>query len=132
MKVLLIDDCLDTGNLVKQGLFPIEVTHSLSIAEAHTVLKSTKFDLILIDVTLPDGDGFTFCRELSKNPLLASTPLILLTAKDELADKVFGFNCGASDYITKPFHIPELQARVNAHLRITKRIDDLSLKSKYF
>ncbi len=132
MKILLIDDCVETGILVKQCLFPLEVVHTLSITNARAILENTVFDLVLIDVTLPDGDGFTFCSEISKITDYAATPLILLTAKNEISDKVFGLNCGACDYITKPFHLPELKARINAHLRHKKLVADFRLKSKYF
>lgn len=132
MRILLLDDCEETGILVKQSLFPLEVIHALSIQKAKTILENMSFDLLLIDITLPDGDGFSFCSEISKNPHYSATPLILLTAKDEVSDKVFGLNCGACDYITKPFHLPELKARINAHLRHKRLVSDFKLKSKFF
>ena len=117
MQILLIDDCKETGILVTQSLYPLELTQALSIAEARNILKNKIFDLLLIDISLPDGNGFLFCSEISKHPNYLATPLIMLTAKDELSDKVHGLNCGACDYITKPFSLPELKARINAHLR---------------
>lgn len=132
MKVLLIDDCEDTGNLIKQILYPLELIHSLSISNAQSVLENMKFDIILIDVSLPDGNGFDFCSEISKNSHHEGTPLVLITAKGDPSDKVYGLNCGACDYITKPFHAPELKARINAHLRHKRILNDFRLKTKYF
>ena len=132
MQILLVDDCKETGILVKQCLYPLEITQTLSVAEARKILEDKVFDLVLIDIMLPDGNGFIFCNEVSKHPNYLATPLILLTSKDELADKVYGLNCGACDYVTKPFSMPELKARINAHLRQKMLITDTSYKSKYF
>ena len=73
-----------------------------------------KFDLVLLDVMLPDLDGFEVCRKVRE---FSSVPIIMLTAKDELEDKVTGLDLGADDYITKPFAIQELMARIRAALR---------------
>ena len=132
MKILLIDDSYEMGLVIKQCLIPLEVTQSLTLKDARTVIETTRFDLVLIDVSLPDGDGFSFCSELSAHPLYTSTPFIMLTAKDNIADKVFGLNCGACDYITKPFFIPELKARIHAHLRHYQLLKNSTLKTKYF
>ncbi|MEZ0392128.1 MAG: response regulator transcription factor [Pseudobdellovibrionaceae bacterium] len=115
-KILLIDDCEDTGLLVKNSLDLYLIHHVRSLAEAESALKEHGFQLVLIDVTLPDGNGFDFCKKLSQNLLHQKIPRILLTAKAETAEKVFGFTCGADDYITKPFHVTELRARVDRYL----------------
>lgn len=117
MKILLIDDCQDTGLIVGNSLQPYEVRQALSVSEAREVLKSESFHLLLIDVTLPDGDGFRVCSEFSRDPGLASIPKILLTGRADIEDKVFGFHCGADDYITKPFSGDELRARVEARAK---------------
>lgn len=132
MKVLLVDDSADVGNLVKQSLNPLTTVQSLTLSDARKMMATTHFDLMLIDVNLPDGDGFSFCNEVFKNPLYTTTPLILLTSKNEVADKVFGLNCGACDYITKPFQSMELNARVQAHLRHRSLLTEASLKTNYF
>lgn len=116
-RILLIDDCEDIGYLVNVSLEAYKVDQVRSLAEARTLLADGAYDLLLIDVVLPDGDGFRFCRELAQDPRLGSVPKILLTAKQTTSDKVFGFNCGADDYIVKPFDTPELKARVEARLR---------------
>ncbi len=132
MKILLVDDSYEMGIVIKQCLIPIEVTQSLTLENARALIETTRFDLVLIDVSLPDGDGFSFCSELSAHPLYASTPLIMLTAKDEISDKVYGLSCGACDYITKPFFTPELKARIQAHLRHYQLLKNSTLKTKYF
>ena len=72
------------------------------------------YDLVLLDIMLPDMDGLTICQNVRK---LSDIPIIMLTAKDEINDKVTGLDIGADDYITKPFAIQELLARIRATLR---------------
>lgn len=117
MRILLIDDCKDMGILVTSSLKPYEVRQAFSVEEARSVIGRENFDLLLIDVTLPDGDGFRVCSELSRDPTLAGVPKILLTGRADVEDKVFGFHCGADDYVTKPFAGGELRARVEARAR---------------
>ena len=81
--------------------------------------KSRGFDLILLDVMLPEKDGFEVCRELRRAGV--DTPIILLTARALEAEKVLGFEVGADDYVTKPYSARELRARVKAHLRRATR-----------
>ena len=91
------------------------------------------FDLILLDITLPDIDGVEICRILRAEKI--STPIIMLTARTEEIDKVIGLETGADDYITKPFSIRELMARVKAILRrteISKNIGDVPDKIIFF
>lgn len=117
MKVLLIDDCVDVGHLVHISLKPFHVDQVFNLAEARRALLSNDYHVLIIDVVLPDGNGFKFCEELSSHPKVRSVPKILLTSKASTSDKVFGFNCGADDYVTKPFDPPELKARVDLKLR---------------
>jgi len=84
-------------------------------AEAVLRARSEAFDLILLDVMLPNKDGFEVCRELRRGGL--KTPIILLTAKTQEAEKVLGLDVGADDYVTKPFSPRELRARIRALLR---------------
>jgi DNA-binding response OmpR family regulator len=116
-RILLIDDSVDFGELIKVSLNPYEISQAFSAEEAKTVLKRDSFDLIMIDIILPDGDGFRVCSDLANEEKLKNTPKILITAMASVSDKVFGLNCGADDYITKPFQTSELKARVDARLR---------------
>lgn len=81
---------------------------------AYERIMQENYDLILLDVMLPDMDGFTICRKVRE---LSQVPIIMLTAKDDLDDKVQGLDIGADDYITKPFATPELLARMRVVLR---------------
>lgn len=85
------------------------VTIAAEKEQAERLLRSEKFDLILLDVSLPDGDGFELCREIKEKDL---APVIFLTARDEEKDVVLGFDLGADDYVTKPFRNRELISRI--------------------
>ena len=86
---------------------------------------SGEFDLILLDVMLPGMDGFEICRRIREK---SGVPIIMLTAREEETDKVFGLEIGADDYITKPFSMRELMARVQANLRRTRRAEPEAAK----
>jgi DNA-binding response OmpR family regulator len=74
-------------------------------------------DLVLLDLNLPDVDGLTICRELRRHEATRRVPILMLTARAEERDKLLGFDLGADDYVTKPFSMKELLARISAHLR---------------
>lgn len=78
-------------------------------------------DLILLDVMMPDMDGYEVCRRLKSDPVTASIPVVFVTAKSEVEDETHGFSLGAVDYITKPFHLPIVSARVQTHLRLSRQ-----------
>ena len=125
-KILVVDDekpivDLISFNLKKEGH---EIIEAHDGEQAYNMALSEKPDLILLDVMLPKMDGFTDCRKLREK---ISTPIIMITAKEEEVDKVLGLELGADDYMTKPFGIRELIARVKANLRRTEietQIDD--------
>ena len=94
------------------------VEHALLGREGLQRLRSGNFDLVVLDVGLPDLNGFDLCRELRT---FSQVPVIFLTARDGEIDRVLGLELGADDYLTKPFSIPELQARVKAILRRIER-----------
>ncbi|HEX6123500.1 MAG TPA: response regulator transcription factor, partial [Ktedonobacterales bacterium] len=79
-------------------------------------------DLVILDVMLPDLDGFEVCRRLRENQATSNIPILMLTAKDDVKDRVQGLNIGADDYLTKPFNLAELVARVRALLRRQQRV----------
>ena len=81
------------------------------------MLEGLKPDLILLDVMLPDQDGFELCRQIRQSGALARTPILFLTARSDEVDRVLGLEIGGDDYMTKPFSPRELVARVKAHLR---------------
>ena len=105
MKILVIEDEPDIRknleyNLAREGF---SVSGAASILEAKTLLSSDDFNLILLDLMLPDGSGLDLCKEIKANSKTESTPVIILTAKDDEVDKVVGFEIGADDYLPKPF-----------------------------
>lgn len=118
-KILIVEDeaalvTLLKYNLEKQGY------ESLCVMDGKEVLSTAlieKPDLILLDWMLPNATGIDLCREIRKSYELRQTPIIMLTARGDEADKVRGLSVGADDYITKPFSLPELMARITALLR---------------
>jgi two-component system, OmpR family, response regulator RegX3 len=116
-KILLIEDSKDIGELVTCALNSYVVQQAFSLAEADLALKKDEYNLLLIDVGLPDGNGFDLCLRLSQDPHYQDIPRILLTALDKTSEIVYGFNCGGDDYLTKPFNIIELRARADRYLR---------------
>ncbi|HEX2832747.1 MAG TPA: response regulator transcription factor [Thermoanaerobaculia bacterium] len=81
------------------------------------------FDFLILDLNLPDLDGFTICRELRRNPVTSKLPILMLTARSSEADRIMGLELGADDYLVKPFSVREMLARVTAILRRSKGMD---------
>ena len=118
-KILLIDDDMDIHNVVRHALtdqFDLESVYDLKTAELK--LGKEEFDLIILDEMLPDGRGTDFCFKVKKDLGKEHLPLIMLTQRRDLVDKLTAFNSGADDYVIKPFEPLELLARINARLRI--------------
>lgn len=118
--VLFVEDELVTRRIVEDcfRLENIRVSSVGSLAAARATLLREAIDLVLLDLTLPDGDGVTFCRELRKKN---AVPLIMLTARAEAEEVVAGLESGADDYIVKPVSTSILVARVRANLRRAER-----------
>ena len=119
MKILVIEDEPDIRrnleyNLSREGF---SVSGAASISEAKLILNSDFFNLILLDLMLPDGSGLDLCKSIKSDSKTESTPIIILTAKDDEVDRVVGFELGADDYVTKPFSVRELILRVKAVLK---------------
>ncbi len=116
MRYLLVEDNRELAEAVvnRLELDGHAVDHAASLAEAEDCLAVASYDLILLDVMLPDGDGRTF---LTQNRAHLETPVIVLTARSQVSDRVGALDQGADDYITKPFDFSELEARCRAVLR---------------
>lgn len=114
--ILLVEDSKEIYQIVNQALSRVaDIKWGKSLQEGRDLIKENSIDLLLLDLELPDGNGIELCEELqSTHPEL---PIFLLTAHDQLSDKVLGFSAGADDYITKPFNSLELKARIEAKLR---------------
>ena len=117
MRILLVEDDVRVAAFIRRGLKEEEYTVDLASDgdQAIESAASEEYDLIILDVMLPKKNGLDVLRTLRQDGL--STPVLILTAKDELKDKVEGLNAGADDYLTKPFGFEELLARVRALLR---------------
>jgi len=123
-KVLVVDDekhILELARLylTREGF---EVEGVGDGAQAVTRFSQVKPDLVILDIMLPGVDGLTICKEIRKQ---SQVPIIMLTARDEVTDKVVGLEVGADDYLTKPFHPQELVARAKALLRRARTEPDL-------
>lgn len=118
--LLVVEDDSRVARSLTQGLqeagFSVQCAGTLK--EAAEYLRSTPPALLLLDLALPDGDGLTFLRRLRRDGL--RVPVIILTARDAIEDRVSGLDEGADDYLVKPFSFAELLARVRARLRISK------------
>lgn len=115
--ILLVEDDLEITRLLTLHLDTnlYKVTSCSNVDEGSAWARSGEFDLILLDITLPDGNGMEICKSIRQQVI--QTPIMMLTCRNEEADKVLALELGADDYVTKPFGILELLARVKALLR---------------
>ena len=115
-KILVVDDDGRIRNLLKIYLEKagFQVSEAENGLEALLALQNSQPNLIVLDIMMPVLDGMETCRQIRK---LATTPILLLTARTEVDDKLLGFDCGADDYVEKPFNPQEVVARVRAILR---------------
>ncbi|MBR5246309.1 MAG: response regulator transcription factor [Clostridia bacterium] len=126
-KILVVDDEKNICDLLRMYL----EKEGYSVVMAHTGLDAVNMfvsenpDLVLLDIMLPQLDGWQVCREIRKT---SEKPIIMLTAKDEVFDKVLGLELGADDYMTKPFDTKELIARIKAVLRRTSQAKETDVK----
>lgn len=113
MKILIVEDDKTLNNGIALSLSSDDILQAFCIEEAGKLLDNS-IDLIILDINLPDGNGLDFCRKIRET---SKVPIIFLTANDMEIDIVTGLETGADDYITKPFSLAVLRARVNAVLR---------------
>jgi DNA-binding response OmpR family regulator len=121
--ILVVEDQSDISELIKLQLeiSQYKVSCAKNLAEANSLLEKNSFDLCLIDRMLPDGLGIDLCKSLRNNPNTSLMPVIFITALSEPENIVEGLDAGANDYITKPFDLSILLARVRAQLRTNKQ-----------
>lgn len=127
MKILIIEDDLKIINFLKKGLEEecYIVDYSTNGDEGLYLASVNSYDLILLDIMLPIKDGIEVCRSLRTNNI--QTPIIMLTAKDSIEDKIKGLDIGANDYLAKPFSFAELLARIRVQLRTTNITEQTKL-----
>ncbi|HEX9984030.1 MAG TPA: response regulator transcription factor [Thermoanaerobaculia bacterium] len=125
-RIAVIEDDADLSftirlNLEREGY---AVTTFANGHEGLVGVQQGGFDFLVLDLNLPDLDGFTICRELRRNVTTSKLPILMLTARTSEQDRIMGLELGADDYLTKPFSVRELQARVAAILRRARGTDD--------
>jgi DNA-binding response OmpR family regulator len=123
-RILIVEDDEGIGANLQRALASdsVDVAWGRTLVEAASFARESRPDLVLLDLGLPDGDGIDLCRALLvAQPAL---PIIILTARDAEIDVVIGLDSGAVDYVTKPFRLAELSARVRTHLRRVAGNDD--------
>ncbi len=117
MRILVIEDNAELGTLIVKGLrtHGFEADLLTTVDDAKGALKATRYAALILDLGLPDGDGLSLLRELRgrEDPL----PVLILTARSGVSDRITGLRCGADDYLVKPFAFEELVARIEALLR---------------
>ncbi|MDY0326758.1 MAG: response regulator transcription factor [Arcobacteraceae bacterium] len=125
MKFLLVEDDIKIASFLKKGLeeeyYYVDVSHDGG--EGIYLASVNEYDLIILDIMLPSKDGYVICKHLRANKI--STPIIMLSAKSAIEDKVAFLNLGADDYLTKPFSFDELLARIKVQLRKKNQIDNI-------
>lgn len=129
MRILLVEDEKKIAAFMKRGLK--EEGYAVDLAgdgeAGHFLASTNEYDLIILDLMVPIMDGLTLCRKLRQEK--NETPILMVTAKDSVNDKVTGLDSGANDYLTKPFSFAELLARIRALLRKKKSQESTTLKT---
>lgn len=117
MNILLVEDENGVANFIKKGLEEEGYNIDLAVEgnEGFSLATKNRYDLIILDIMLPGINGIDLCRQIRQNDV--QSPVLMLTARDSVKDKVLGLNSGADDYLTKPFSFDEFLARVRALLR---------------
>lgn len=125
-KILVVDDDIAINELIKVNLelCGYKAIQAFDGIKGFALCKQEKPSLVILDVMMPEVDGFTVAQRIRKNDETKNTPILMLTALSELNDKVKGFNIGIDDYLVKPFEMEELQVRVRALLKRSNQIPE--------
>jgi len=119
--ILLVEDSLEYQLLVSQLLSAYRIIVTADPDQVKVLVEREKIDLVLLDISLPKRDGYSVLQELQVDPLLNALPVVCLTGKDQLTDKITAFSLGAEDFIQKPFNPMEFTARIDSKLRRLRR-----------
>ena len=127
MTIMIVDDTKENINVLRRTLTTVgcRISVALNGKMALDLIPKLKPDLVLLDVMMPDMDGYEVCRRLKENPDLQNIPVIFITAKGDIEDVVEGFEAGAVDFIMKPFRQEEVLARVRTHLTLSAALKKL-------
>jgi len=125
--ILIVDDTVSNLDILSELLENYDVIESTNGKEALEIVSDEDVDLILLDIVMPDMDGYEVCQKLKSNPKTVDTPIIFITAKTDEESIEKAYDVGGSDYIAKPFKVKELLARVKRELQITKLQNELKL-----
>lgn len=129
--ILVVDDTPTNLDILRDGLTPeYAVKAAINGKIALQIAKTQVPDLILLDVMMPEMDGFEVCRQLKEMPETQGIPIIFVTAMGEVKDELMGLKLGAVDYITKPISLPIVQARVHTHLALKEAREELAQKNR--
>ncbi len=116
-RIFILEDAQDTQLILRSTLSDYDLRFAKDLKEAEALTQNETFDLYILDVTLPDGDSFALCEKLRANAQSKEKPILFVTGRQSEIDKLSAFERGADDYLTKPFSVLELKARVQAKLR---------------
>jgi len=123
-KILIVDDMEENIDILCDILKEYDLSMALSGADALEIIKTNKPDLILLDVVMPDMDGYEICKRIKDNSIYKNIPIIFLTAKSDQESVTKGFESGGVDYLVKPFNPKELQCRVDTHLHLSNLLHE--------
>ncbi len=131
-RILVVDDLLPNVRLLQAKLESeyYDVITASNGKEALNVMATTPPDIVLLDVMMPEMDGFETCRRIKRNPKTADTPVVMVTALSDVNDRVEGLNAGADDFLTKPINDLALFARIRSLVRLKNMTDELKLRDK--
>ena len=131
-QVLIVDDISENIQVVMNILKELSYDFSFALdgKQALDLMKKNDYDLVLLDVMMPEMDGFAVCETMKKDPILREIPIIFLTARTDVDSISKAFKLGGNDYLSKPFHPEELLARVHTHLELYATKQDLKHKNK--
>src|ERR1700716_614408 len=130
-RILVVDDLPANVKLLEARLTAeyFDVTTAMSGAETLAICERAQCDIVLLDVMMPDMDGFETCRRLKANPLTHHIPVVMVTALDQPSDRVRGLDAGADDFLTKPVSDVALIARVRSLARLKLMTDELRMRA---
>ena len=129
-QILVVEDSLEVQRIIKDCLKKFEVHFAGDLKTAQTKLDQNSYSLVLLDVGLPDGDGFRFFTHLQSQEKVFETPVVFMTVRSDTEDVVMGFNLGADDYITKPFNPFQFRARIESRMaKIAGKKQDTNILS---